>query len=98
MASSCMLCLIKVVVVRDWHCGNQHGVFKNLRFFNPPLAARYGNYNSAADYLRKSQAAIYESHRAMFEGYSRNKYTSTGVIQWMLNNAFPEVALVMHRL
>jgi len=33
----------------------------------------------------------YEGHRAMFEGYSRNKYTSTGVIQWMLNTAFPEM-------
>jgi exo-1,4-beta-D-glucosaminidase len=76
----------------DWnyHCGNQKGVFRNLRFFNPPLNARYGNGTSAADYLRKAQAATYESHRAMFEGYSRNKYTSTGVIQWMLNNAFPE--------
>jgi exo-1,4-beta-D-glucosaminidase len=27
----------------------------------------------------------------MFEGYGRNKYTSTGVIQWMLNNPFPEM-------
>jgi exo-1,4-beta-D-glucosaminidase len=27
----------------------------------------------------------------MFEGYSRNKYTSTGVIQWMLNNAWPSM-------
>jgi exo-1,4-beta-D-glucosaminidase len=25
----------------------------------------------------------------MFEAYGRNKYTSTGVIQWMLNNAWP---------
>ena len=25
----------------------------------------------------------------MFEAYIRNKYTSTGVIQWMLNNAWP---------
>ena len=31
----------------------------------------------------------YEGIRAMFEAYSRNKYTSTGVIQWMLNNAWP---------
>lgn len=29
----------------------------------------------------------------MFEGYSRNKYVSTGVIQWMLNNAFTEMVL-----
>lgn len=25
----------------------------------------------------------------MFEAYGRNKYTSTGVIQWMLNNGWP---------
>ncbi len=33
----------------------------------------------------------YDSERAMFEAYSRNKYTSTGVIQWMLNNAWPSM-------
>ena len=27
----------------------------------------------------------------MFEAYSRDKYTSTGVIQWMLNNAWPSI-------
>jgi exo-1,4-beta-D-glucosaminidase len=27
----------------------------------------------------------------MFEGYARNKYVSTGVIQWMLNNAWPSM-------
>jgi exo-1,4-beta-D-glucosaminidase len=27
----------------------------------------------------------------MFEGYARNKYRSTGVIQWMLNNAWPSI-------
>jgi exo-1,4-beta-D-glucosaminidase len=27
----------------------------------------------------------------MFEAFGRNKYTSTGVIQWMLNNAWPSM-------
>ena len=27
----------------------------------------------------------------MYEAYSRNKYQSTGVIQWMLNNAWPSM-------
>src|SRR5260370_40838692 len=30
----------------------------------------------------------------MFEAYGRNKYTATGVIQWMLNNAWP--SLIWH--
>jgi exo-1,4-beta-D-glucosaminidase len=27
----------------------------------------------------------------MFEAYGRNKYTSTGMVQWMLNNAWPSM-------
>jgi len=76
--------------VWDWHCGNSHGVFHNLRFLTAPLNARYGAGKSATDYLQKAQVMAYEGHRAMFEGYSRAKYTSTGVIQWMLNNPWPE--------
>jgi len=59
--------------------------------FTSPLNARYGVTQSAQDYIEKSQLAAYEGQRAMFEGYSRNKYISTGVIQWMLNNAFSEM-------
>jgi exo-1,4-beta-D-glucosaminidase len=33
----------------------------------------------------------YEGIRAMYEAYSRNKYQSTGVVQWMLNNAWPSM-------
>ena len=33
----------------------------------------------------------YEGERAMFEAFGRNKYVSTGVIQWMLNNAWPSM-------
>ncbi len=36
----------------------------------------------------------YDGQRAMFEAYARNKYDSTGVIQWMLNNAWP--SLIWH--
>ena len=37
----------------------------------------------------KAQLEAYESHRAMFEAYTKNKYNSTGLIQWMLNSAWP---------
>ena len=65
------------------------GAFGTLRHFTPGIDARYGNGTSAADYLKKAQLAAYESHRAMFEAYSRNKYNATGLIQWMLNSAWP---------
>ncbi len=40
---------------------------------------------------RMAQTMEYDSERAMFEAYSKNKYVSTGVIQWMLNNAWPSM-------
>jgi exo-1,4-beta-D-glucosaminidase len=33
----------------------------------------------------------YEGQRAMFEGYARNRSAAGGVIQWMLNNAWPSM-------
>ena len=71
----------------DYHAGG--GQFKNLNVFTEALDRRYGASNSAEEYARKAQVMAYEGHRAMFEAFGRNKYTSTGVIQWMLNNAWP---------
>jgi exo-1,4-beta-D-glucosaminidase len=78
--------------VWDFHAGS--GGFKNLKIFNSALNAMYGEPTSLDDYERKSQVMAYDGERAMFEAYSRNKYTSTGVIQWMLNNAWP--SLIWH--
>jgi exo-1,4-beta-D-glucosaminidase len=71
----------------DYHAGG--GQFKNIKVFTEALDKRYGPSNSAEEYARKAQVMAYEGHRAMFEAYGRNKYKSTGVIQWMLNNAWP---------
>ena len=72
-----------------FHAGGDE--FKDLNLFTDALEGRYGKATSAEDYARKAQALAYENHRAMFEAYGRNKYTSTGVIQWMLNNAWPSM-------
>src|SRR6266496_2777476 len=73
----------------NFHAGG--GAFKTLQVFTDALNARYGEARSAQEFTYKSQLMAYEGVRAMFEAYSRNKYTSTGVIQWMLNNAWPSM-------
>ena len=75
--------------VWDYHAGG--GVFKDLHVFTDALSARFGPATGVEDYVLKSQLQTYEGVRAMYEAYSRNKYTSTGVIQWMLNNAWPSM-------
>jgi len=75
--------------VWNFHAGG--GEFKDIHVFSDALANRYGKSNSVEDFAFKSQLQAYEGVRAMYEAYSRNKYQSTGVIQWMLNNAWPSM-------
>ena len=75
----------------NWTYHNGGGEFTNLRVFGDAMEAIYAKPNSAADFERLSQTMEYDSERAMYEAYSKNKYTSTGVIQWMLNNAWPSM-------
>jgi len=76
----------------NFHAGLER--FTTINVFHDGLDRRYGKATSLEDFERKSQAMTYDGQRAMFEAYARNKYTSTGVIQWMLNNAWP--SLIWH--
>ncbi len=74
--------------VWEYHAG---GMSKTLKIFTEALDKRYGPSHSVEEYAQKAQVQAYEGHRAMMEAYGRNKYGSTGVIQWMLNNAWPSM-------
>jgi exo-1,4-beta-D-glucosaminidase len=78
--------------IDDWwnfHAGG--GEFKDIHVYTEALTTRYGKADTLDDYVLKAQLMNYEGIRAMFEAYSHNKYASTGVIQWMLNNAWPSI-------
>ncbi len=75
--------------VWNYHAGG--GEFKTIGVFSDALANRYGKSDNVEDFAIKSQMQTYEGVRAMYEAYSRNKYQATGVIQWMLNNAWPSM-------
>lgn len=78
--------------VWNYHAGGER--FTTVNVFTNGLTRRYGAPKSLEDYERKAQAMAYDGERAMFEAYGRNKYVSTGVIQWMLNNSWP--SLIWH--
>jgi len=73
--------------VFGYHAGGEG--FQNIHVFNDALTATYGDAKTAERYNQVAQSMAFDGERAMFEAYGRNKYTSTGVIQWMLNNAWP---------
>jgi exo-1,4-beta-D-glucosaminidase len=74
-----------------WSLHYGGGEFVNLKAFNDAMEAVYAKPQSSAEYERIAQTMEYDSERAMFEAYGKNKYVSTGVIQWMLNNAWPSM-------
>jgi exo-1,4-beta-D-glucosaminidase len=76
----------------NFHAGRDR--FADVHVFTDALTKRYGAATSLEDYERKAQAMAYDNERSMFEAYARNKYTATGVIQWMQDNAWP--SLIWH--
>ena len=75
-----------------WILHSQGGSYTPFTPFNDGMKGRYGAATNIDDYVRKGQLIAYDGERAMFEAYGRNKYKSTGVIKWMLNNAWPSLA------
>jgi exo-1,4-beta-D-glucosaminidase len=76
----------------NFHAGGER--FTTIDVFREAIEKRYGAPTSLDDFERKAQAMTYDNQRSMYEAYGRNKYVSTGVIQWMLNNAWP--SLIWH--
>lgn len=73
----------------NFHCGRNE--FNKLDWYLNALNHRYGIVGSVEEFARKSQVANYEAIRAMFEAFGVNKHNTTGIIQWMLNSAWPEM-------
>jgi exo-1,4-beta-D-glucosaminidase len=73
----------------DYHCGRNE--FNTLEKYTTGLNNRYGPADGVEDYAAKAQLMNYELIRPMYEAFIAHKPNSTGVIQWMLNSAWPEM-------
>jgi exo-1,4-beta-D-glucosaminidase len=76
-------------VDEQWNYHAASGKFAQYDIFTAAMKATYGEAQSLNDFSRKAQLMQYDSERAMFEAYAANKYNSTGVIQWLVNSAWP---------
>jgi exo-1,4-beta-D-glucosaminidase len=72
----------------NYHCGRNE--FNDMDRYIEALDRRYGPSDSVEEFLFKAQAANYEAIRPMFESFAVNRPLTTGLIQWMLNSAWPE--------
>ncbi len=75
--------------VWEYHCGKND--FKTLDRFIKAIDERYGKASGVDNFTIKAQLLNYELMRPMFEAFQVNKSIATGIIQWMLNSARPEM-------
>ena len=71
-----------------------HTVIQEGDFFQEAIRAldtRYGPPGSIEDFCMTAQVMNYESARAMFESYARNKYSASGITTWKYDAAWPAV-------
>ena len=72
-----------------FHCGLNE--FTTLEQYQAALTKRYGAAKTVEEFARKAQTVNYELMRPMFEAFRVNHGRTTGVIQWMLNAAWPKM-------
>jgi exo-1,4-beta-D-glucosaminidase len=73
----------------EFHTGRNE--FTSLDRDITALTKRYGKSYDIEEFAFKSQVNNYEIMRPMFEAFIANKPISTGLIQWKLNSAWPEL-------
>lgn len=75
----------------DYHCTTAAEAMHSLDVLKEMTAKRYGPSKNLDDFLLKAHHLDYDGTRAMFEAFRANVPASTGVIQWMLNSAWPSL-------
>jgi exo-1,4-beta-D-glucosaminidase len=86
--------LWKYPALRQYHASAAWSTFATITPFSDALAKRYGAPKSLEDFVAKSQLENYDNVRAQFEAFNAHMGAanpSTGVIYWMLNNAWPSL-------
>lgn len=75
----------------NYHCTTSTTDMNTLRILQEVVTARYGRPTDLNDFLRKADLINYEGTRAMFEAFRVNIPRATGIVQWMLNSAWPSL-------
>ena len=80
-------------VSADWaaHCTASSSAMNNTEFITKVMDASYGHAGTLEEFVNRAHALDYDATRAMFESFRCNSPESTGIIQWMLNSAWPSL-------
>ena len=72
-----------------YHCTASSSVMNNTSFLEHAMRHLYGRIEGLDDFMRKAHAMDYDATRSMYEAFRANVPEATGIVQWMLNSAWP---------
>ena len=77
--------------VWGYHCTASGSDMNSMRVLQEVVNGEYGGFDGLEDFVRKAHAVDYDGTRAMFEAFRVRVPKSTGIVQWMLNSAWPSL-------
>ena len=75
----------------DYHCTAASSDMNSTRQLQETINGLYGGFDGLEDFVRKAHAVDYDGTRAMFEAFRVRVPKTTGIVQWMLNSAWPSL-------
>jgi exo-1,4-beta-D-glucosaminidase len=75
----------------DYHCTASGSAMNSTKQLQETVNGLYGGFDGLEDFVRKAHAVDYDATRAMFEAFRVRIPKSTGIVQWMLNSAWPSL-------
>ena len=73
----------------DKHCTVSTTDMRSTREENKAMTGFYGEPTGFEDFVKKAHALDYDGTRAMYEAFRVAVPRTTGIVQWMLNSAWP---------
>ena len=77
--------------VWDYHCTASSSDMNSTKVLQEVINNLYGGFDGLEDFVRKAHAVDYDGTRAMFEAFRVRVPKATGIVQWMLNSAWPSL-------
>ena len=74
-----------------YHATASGSAMNNTSYLEQTIAGLYGQAQDLEDFVKKGHAVDYDGTRAMFESFRVNLPRTTGIVQWMLNSAWPSI-------
>ncbi len=75
----------------DYHCTASASHMNSPAKETEAINGTYGEATSFEDFMRKAHALDYDATRAMYEAFRCGAPRTTGIVQWMLNSAWPSL-------